>query len=207
MAFGIRELAHRAFYYAMLFRKNDQAQIKTFGLDFAYSAGRTHTKGTMADNARFMSSNRVKNDANYTAAFCEPAFKINDTMYTTPILARYEQIMSGLPRLSQNDVTSYKKDCRVKPDNDTGVDTGELPRFACNDILQEEAASLEKLKSLLTGQTKLPADQLEKQITELVQDREYLFLHFPDGQKFAYTQSFLNRIRVEIDYYLKILKR
>ncbi|MBR5400409.1 MAG: DUF115 domain-containing protein [Treponema sp.] len=196
-----------AFYYAMLFRKNDQVQIKTFGLDFAYSAGRTHTKGTMADNARFMSSNRVKNDANYTAAFCEPAFKKNDTMYTTPILARYEQIMCGLPRLSQNDIASYKKDCRVKPDNDTGVYTGELPRFACNDILQEEAASLEKLKSLLTGQTKLPADQMEKQITELVQDREYLFLHFPDGQKFAYTQSFLNRIRVEIDYYLKILKR
>ena len=36
---------------------------------------------------------------------------------------------------------------------------------------------------------------------------EDLYLHFPDGHKFQYTQSFLNRVRVEIEYYLKILKR
>ena len=47
----------------------------------------------------------------------------------------------------------------------------------------------------------------KEKITQLVQDREYLYLHFPDGHKFAYTQSFLNRVRIEIDYYLKILKR
>ena len=46
---------------------------------------------------------------------------------------------------------------------------------------------------------------LKKEITQLIQDREYLYLHFPDGHKFQYSQSFLNRVRVEVDYYLKII--
>ena len=163
----------------------------------------------MADNARFLNSSRIKPDANFAAAFNEPAFKKNEKMFTTPIMARYEQIMANL---------DYEIDCRVKPDNDNTVkpDNDNTVK-SCNDntvnpdkiaqILQKEAASLEQLKSMLTGETKLPADQLEKEITNLIQEREYLYLHFPDGHKFVYNQSFLNRVRIEIDYYLKILKR
>ena len=190
-----------AYYYAMLFRKNDSIPVYTYGLDFSYSAGRTHTKGAMADNARFLNSSRIKPDANFAAAFNEPAFRKNEKMFTTPIMARYEQIMANL---------DYEIDCRVKPDNDNTVksyndNTVKPDKIA--QILQEEAASLEQLKSLLTGETKLPADQLEKEITNLIQEREYLYLHFPDGHKFVYNQSFLNRVRIEIDYYLKILNQ
>ena len=184
-----------AFYYAMLFRKDSSVTVETYGLDFAYSAGRTHTKGTMADNARFQNSNRIKTDTNFGAAFNQTAFKKSDKMYTTPIMARYEQIMNSL---------DYERDCRVKPDNDKVTGVAE-PVEARNDVLRQEAASLEELKSLLTGETKLPAEQLEEKITQLIQDREYLYLHFPDGHKFQYTQSFLNRVRVEIEYYLKII--
>ena len=189
-----------AWYYANIFRKDESVSINTYGLDFAYSAGRTHTKGAMADNARFLKSNRIKNDANFGAAFNEPAFKKDDKMFTTPIMARYEQIMIDLPRhcKEHSDVAIHEK---------AGIGTTGLPRYARNDVLLQEAASLEQLKSLLTGETKLPAEQLEEKITQLVQDREYLYLHFPDGYKFAYTQSFLNRVRVELEYYLKILKR
>ena len=191
-----------AYYYAHIFRKDDSVPIETYGLDFAFSAGRTHTKGTMADNARFQNSNRMKNDANYGAAFNEPAFKKNEKMFTTPIMARYEQIMDSL---------DYERDCRAPfdrlrdRDNDKVTGVAE-PVEARNDVLRQEADSLEELKSLLTGETKLPADQLEKEITKLIVDREYLYLHFPDGHKFAYTQSFLNRVRIEIDYYLKALR-
>ena len=184
-------------YYAHIFKKDDSIPIYTYGLDFAYSAGRTHTKGAMADKARFMNSNRIKSYANFAAAFQEPAFKKNEKMYTTPIMARYEQIMIDLPRHCERSVAIHEK---------AGIGTTGLPRFACNNILLQEAASLEQLKALLTGQTKLPSEQLEEKITQLIQDREYLYLHFPDGHKFAYTQSFLNRIRVEIDYYLKIIE-
>ena len=189
-----------AFYYATIFRKNDKVPIYTYGLDFSYSAGRTHTKGAMADNARFMTSSRIKTDANYGAAFNKPAFKKNEIMYTTPIMERYANLMNELLSHCEehSDVAIHEK---------TGIDTDGLPRCARKDIIQKERASLLELKSLLTGEKQLPAEELEKEITQLVQDREYLYLHFPDGHKFQYTQSFLNRVRVEIEYYLKILKR
>ena len=187
-----------AFYYATIFRKNDKVPIYTYGLDFSYSAGRTHTKGAMADNARFMTSSRIKTDANYGAAFNKPAFKKNEIMYTTPIMERYANLMNELLSHCEehSDVAIHEK---------TGIDTDGFPCCARKDIIQKERASLLELKSLLTGEKQLPAEELEKEITQLVQDREYLYLHFPDGHKFQYTQSFLNRVRVEIEYYLKIL--
>ena len=182
------------YYYAHIFRKDNSVPVYTYGLDFAYSAGRTHTKGAMADNARFMTSNRLKTDANYGAAFNEPAFKKDEKMYTTPIMERYAQLM----RHCEQSVAIHEK---------TGIDTAGLPRSARNDIVQKERASLLELKSLLTGEKQLPEAELQKEITRLIQEREYLFLHFPDGHKFAYTQSFLNRVRVEVEYYLKIIER
>ena len=178
-----------AFYYALLFRKDKSIPIKTYGLDFSYSAGRTHTRGAMADNARFFNSSRIKNDANYAAAYNEPAFKKNDKMFTTPIMVRYEQILESLCVL-----------------DDIGVpELVEGPQNIAQ-ILQDEADALQELKSLLTGEKKLPAEQLEAKLTQLIQEREYLYLHFPDGHRFAYTQSFLNRVRFEIDYFLKIIR-
>ena len=181
-----------AWYYATLFRKDSSIPIYTYGLDFAYSAGRTHTKGTMADNARFMTSSRIKTDANYGAAFNEPAFKKDEKMYTTPIMERYANLMTALRQAQEPKILEI--DCRVKPDNDNIIS-----------YLNKERESLLELKSLLTGEKKLPETELQKEITLLVQEHEYLYLHFPDGHKFQYTQSFLNRIRVEIEYYLKII--
>ena len=88
-----------AYYYATIFRRDDSIPIYTYGLDFAYSAGRTHTKGTMADNARFINSCRLKPDTNFAAAFNETAFR-DGSMYTTPILQRYRQMFDAL-RLSE----------------------------------------------------------------------------------------------------------
>jgi hypothetical protein len=186
-----------AYYYATIFRKDSSVPVYTYGLDFAYSAGRTHTKGAMADNTRFQTSSRIKTDGNFDAAFNEPAFKKNEKMFTTPIMERYEVIMDAL-RQAQGPQTST--------DNLVVPEPVEGPQKITS-FLQKERKSLEELKSLLTGKIKLPAEQLQEKITQLVQDREYLYLHFPDGHKFAYTQSFLNRVRVEIDYYLKILNQ
>ena len=197
-----------AWYYATLFKKDNSIPIYTYGLDFAYSAGRTHTKGTMADNARFMTSSRLKTDGNYGAAFNEPAFKKNEKMYTTPIMERYAQIF----RHCERSVAIHEKDCRAPfeslrdRDNDTVVvEPVETTTDKISIILKQETSSLQELKSLLTGEKQLPAEELQKEITLLIQEREYLYLHFPDGHKFAYTQSFLNRVRVEIEYYLKII--
>ncbi len=180
-----------AWYYAMLFRRDNSVPVQTYGLDFAYSAGRTHTKGTMADNARFISSSRIKPDANYAAAFCQPAFK-NGDMYTTPIMVRYKEIMAALREPQGPQMQAQISEALEGPDK--------ISLF-----LNQEAAALEELKDLLTGKKQLPQDQQQKEITKLICEREYLYLHFPDGHKFQYTQSFLNRVRVEVDYYLKVL--
>ena len=194
-----------AFYYAHILRKDDSVPIYTYGLDFAYSAGRTHTKGTMADNARFMTSSRIKPDANYAAAFCQPAFK-NGDMYTTPIMVRYKEIMAAL----RQDSLAITDDVQVFEENLVSSRSERLPEALegpdkISLFLNQEAAALEELKDLLTGKKQLPQDQQQKEITKLICEREYLYLHFPDGHKFAYTQSFLNRVRIEVEYYLKVL--
>ncbi len=191
-----------AWYYANIFRKDASVPVYTYGLDFAYSAGRTHTKGTMADNARFISSSRIKPDANYAAAFCQPAFK-NGKMFTTPILQRYSDLFMALRQAQGPQVQTQGPQVHLHKDS-VALEPVEGPGKTSL-ILKKEAAALQKLKDLLTGQKKLPEDQLQKEITALICQREYLFLHFPDGHKFQYTQSFLNRVRVEVDYYLKVL--
>ena len=190
-----------AYYYANVFRKNASVPVYTYGLDFAYSAGRTHTKGAMADNARFMNSSRIKNDANFGAAFCEPAIK-NGDMFTTQILQRYADLMMAL-RQAQGPQTQVQGPQIQKHDGVPELVEGQSQKL--KNYLQKEKESLEKLKALLTGEKQVPPEDLEREITALVTEREYLYLHFPDGHKFVYTQSFLNRIRIEVDYYLKVL--
>ena len=197
-----------AYYYANVFRKNASVPVYTYGLDFAYSAGRTHTKGAMADNARFMNSSRIKNDANFGAAFCEPAVK-NGDMFTTPILQRYADLMMALRQAQGPQIQDHGPQIQSQGTqtlNQDGVpEPVEGQSQKLKNYLQKEKESLEKLKALLTGEKQVPPEELEREITALVTEREYLYLHFPDGHKFVYTQSFLNRIRIEVDYYLKVL--
>lgn len=44
----------------------------------------------------------------------------------------------------------------------------------------------------------------EEKLLNLLEQHEYLYLHFPDGYKKPnLSQSFLKRIRAEIDFFLK----
>ena len=51
----------------------------------------------------------------------------------------------------------------------------------------------------------LSKEELQEKITKIASQTDYLFLHFPDGHQFVYEQSFLNRIRNEIDFFLKVI--
>ena len=74
------------------------------------------------------------------------------------------------------------------------------------DYLISEREELIYLKDILTGNKKIPENELQDFLSKTISDKEYLFLHFPDGHQFQYNQSFLNRVRVEIDYFLGIIK-
>ncbi len=73
------------------------------------------------------------------------------------------------------------------------------------DYLSNERKALKELCNLLTGKTDLKDKELLEEIKKIAEPREYLYLHFPDGYKFSTSQSFLNRIRTEIDYFLKFI--
>ncbi len=142
-------------------------------------------------------------------------FVSHDRSFIQQLATQVLHLEPGHAKYFPGDYTYYLEQMEKQnegPDNSGGLGKSGVPEPVegpqkITSFLQKERKSLEELKSLLTGKIKLPAEQLQEKITQLVQDREYLYLHFPDGHKFAYTQSFLNRVRVEIDYYLKILNQ
>ncbi|MGN0728613.1 6-hydroxymethylpterin diphosphokinase MptE-like protein [Treponema sp.] len=210
-----------ATYIALQLRKDASIPVFVAGLDFSYSTGATHAKGTMAWKQRFINSGRLNPIENYDAAFslsAQPAVSKNGkTVRTTKILLQYAQQFRIMFKNEQN-----LFDCSA-----TGIPIG-IPQkllFAAEksvtqeekksnrkntlDFCRKEKESLEKLRSLLSeGENSVFRDEkipLEEQIRKLAEKREYLFLHFPDGCTFKMEKSFLKRIRAETDYFIKQL--
>ena len=72
------------------------------------------------------------------------------------------------------------------------------------EFLKNEKDKLLRIKNILTGTEKLSPESTEKTLTKLITSSDYLYLHFPDGWQFNYSQSFLNRIRNEVEFFLKL---
>ena len=223
-----------AVYYALKFRKNENIPVYVTGLDFSYSTGLTHTKGALAHLLRLIHANRLQPAQNYAAAHGLGTEKITDkngqTVITTPTLKSYATMFRnffaseknlfdlgesgidlGLPRAG---IDSFVANA---PRNDGGrceADTfrhceaegrGNPYAKEIETFLQNERKALENLRDLLTGKTELKDDKLLEEIRKIAEPREYLYLHFPDGFKFSLEQSFLNRIRIELNYFLKLI--
>jgi len=75
-----------------------------------------------------------------------------------------------------------------------------------NDFLKEELAALSRLKNILTGKKVIPQKDVDATIMSILKQREYLYIHFPDGYAPSCEKQFLNRVRIEIDYFIKIIK-
>ncbi len=213
-----------AVYYALKFRKDESIPVYVCGLDFSYSPGLTHTKGALANILRLIGANKLLPSQNYNAAFSNGAFPVLDkngrTFITTPTLQSYAQMFnnffagsknlfdageSGLPlAIEKSKPDSHDKNLemtvKIRDENYSTEDKREIENY-----LENEKKALEYLKSLLTGKTELRGNELIKEIQKIAAPREYLYLHFPDGWRFSTDQSFLNRIRTEIDFFLKYL--
>ena len=74
------------------------------------------------------------------------------------------------------------------------------------EYFENEKNKLQKIKNILTGKENIQEELLENTLTTLITSCDYLYLHFPDGWMFSYTQSFLNRVRSEIDFFLKLFE-
>lgn len=206
------------FYYALCFRKNDSVPIYTYGLDFAYTKGRTHGKGTLACKNLFLNQDRFHSIYNFNSAFSKDSVYLQETdTYSTPLLLSYAALFVNLFGNEQykNVYNSSEISNLIKlpfrlPQPFVGSEKAKQPvefkisSEKLSSYFEQEKNALLKLKTLLTEKTNLTADQLKEEIKKMVTCREYLYLHFPDGHHFSYTQDFLNRIRIEIDYFLKI---
>ena len=72
------------------------------------------------------------------------------------------------------------------------------------DFLETEIRNLTELKSIMAGTT-LPENP-DAAIAKYARQMDYLYIHFPDGYRgYQQEESFLKRMRIEIDYFLKTL--
>ena len=228
-------------YYALRFRKDDEVPIFIYGLDFSFSAGITHGKGTPAHTNRLLSVNRLNPLQNYSSAFSESTQTVTDKkglkIYTTHILSSYAATFNSLFQNEKNLFDSSetglpleipaaapsvsnipdKTDIRVKPEYDSNFlsfscstplsfscSTRESPKLT--QFFANESVALTELKDILTGKITLSEEERNKRILELIDQREYLYLHFPDGHKISTDVSFLKRVRAEIEIFLKIFR-
>lgn len=209
-------------HYALLFRKDDSIPVYVTGLDFSYSAGLTHTKNTLAHITRLTQSSRLLPVQNYGAAFNSSTIKFldkrNNVFFTTPTLQTYAATFNNVFINTKNlfdagecgiPLTILRgtplADSKVLHEKIEIKEYSELQKEHVKNYIKAEKESLLKLRSLLTGQIILPENELKEEIIKLATSKEYLYLHFADGYDFTYSQSFLNRIRIEIDYFLKWL--
>jgi len=209
-------------HYALKFRKDESIPVYVTGLDFSYSAGFTHTKNTLAHITRLTQNNRIIPVQNYGAAYNSSTIKFldkkNNEFFTTPTLQTYA--------ITFNNVFMYEKnlydagECGIPltilqgtplPSKQTNAESqitsaySELQKKEIELYIDSQKQELSKLRSLLTGEIQCSEEELKSQIIKIAASKEYLYLHFADGYDFSYNQSFLNRIRTEIDYFLKWL--
>lgn len=215
-----------AVYYALKFRKDKSIPVYVTGLDFSYSAGVTHTKGALAHITRLASNTRLLPVANYNAAFSYGSDKILDksgkTLYTTVTLksyaAMFNSFFAGVENLFDVGESGIKLDIPHKDIDCFVAHDASATQCHCEsegrsnpfdneikDFLATEHSALEYLRDLLTGNTELTGEALLEEIKKTAAPREYLYLHFADGWQFSTNQSFLNRIRTEIDFFLKYI--
>lgn len=203
--------------YALKFRKNNTIPVFVYGLDFSYSKGCTHAKGTMAHLQRLFSTNRLIPVENYTASFSigtQSFFDQNNKeMITSQNLKNYADLFINKYSSNKNLFTATKKGIQLNipfkspvryEKNEIHLDNNYNSDYSSIiDYLKTEKSALLELRDILSGKIKLSPSETNIKIEQLAKYREYLYLHFPDGYKFSMEISFLKRIRTEIDYFLK----
>lgn len=251
---------------ALFLRKNSDIPVYVSGLDFSYSPGITHAKGTVSHKRQLALVSKLKSIFNFDSTFGTGTTFIKDKsenkMITSVALSNYARLFKdlytdeknlfdittsgldlGLSRkdfksevsnilsdditlqtniTSKSDITSTSSACEFYDKLSNSQFTADKLKLISN-YLTDEKLALETLKDILTygdeskyrkasseNSTTQNSDSknisLEEQIDSLILPREYLYLHFPDTPQNTNRQSFLNRVRIETDFFLKELK-
>ncbi|MCR5218284.1 6-hydroxymethylpterin diphosphokinase MptE-like protein [Treponema sp.] len=221
-----------AVYIALKLRFNEDVKVFTLGLDFSYSPGLTHSKNAPAHIARLASSDRKKTVENYEAVFSTASFfapdKSGKNVCTTKVLSLYASQFKnefrgiknlydagksgldlGLPPADKILIEESIKKSRTNE----GVINEKALQGSCpfvSDFLRKEKEELEEACDLLSrGEESLYRKKdlsLDVQLKMLLEKKDYLYLHFPDGFEYSGDVQFLKRVKAEILYFLKQCK-
>ena len=210
-----------ATYLALNLRKDETIKVFVSGLDFSFSAGKTHANGAPANIALQSYSNRLSPAANYNVTYNIGTSKFLDKSaqqkYTNVALNGYANIFNDffaneinlfdattsgiklnipylLPQATNNQISS-------KIIANEYYSKSQIQKVI--DFLNNELEKLNELKDILTSKIILSETERNKKILEIISEREYLFLHFPDGTHPSLKIDFLKRIRTEIDFFEK----
>lgn len=195
-AFG--SVGNTAYVLALLIRRDNSVPVYHYGLDFAYSVGKTHAKGTPAHKRQLGGMFRLKGAENFNASFGPGVIKLPDSApfpFTTLLLSGYADTFRQL-----------KAQGGVVINEINGAFAQKTKNEKVDSYIRQEKEALIRLKDLLSGKTELPEKERSEEIKKLLKNREYLYLHFPDGYKLSMDLSFLKRVRGEIDGFLKLME-
>lgn len=213
---------------ALKIRANTSVPVFVTGLDFSFSCGKTHATSSFHDSTKRCFSTKINGIENFSSSFSGDSKKVkginNKTVITTTPLFNYAELFKfrfsnkinlfdarnfgvslGIPHKEplsddiikiENKVFIQKIECSKKQTRITKT----------KEWLLNEKNALNEIKDIFIGKTQFTSEKEKMQkLSDLITPREYLYLHFPDGYKVDFSQSFLNRIRIELDYFLKII--
>ena len=210
-----------ATYIALKLRKDESVKVFVSGLDFSFSAGKTHANGAPANIALHSYSNRLVPAANYNASYGIGTSKFldksNQQKYTNVALNGYANIFNDFFANAVNLFDSTTSGIKLSipyalPQiaNNESLNNSTTNEYYSNsqiqkviDFLNDELEKLNELKDIFTNKTNIPEEDRNARILEIISEREYLFLHFPDGTHPSLKIDFLKRIRTEIDFFAK----
>ena len=216
---------------ALNIRASENIPVFVSGMDFSYSRGSTHLKDSFHEKLRRISEFRLNRGKAFSASFGSGAIKVsaemckgaqkNRELITTANLTGYAELFNyvfkgtpnlfdvsshglrlELPAANPEEIIKSYGSCRIMQESSKDSFTESRIR----DFINGEISALEELKDIFTGKITLSENEINSRIKELLESREYLYLHFPDGYRLNFSQAFLNRIRIEIEYFLKILR-
>ncbi len=209
---------------ALYLRKDTDIPVFFAGLDFSFPVGKTHAKESPHIKESLHSCNRLSPIGNVAMSFRHGAFLfknqpiklVSDSglkVYADLFNERYKNEKSlyslssyglvydgfycdeqkAISILSMFDHVDLPSDFLVVSEDSLTVEA----------FYEDEKERLEAIKSMLTGTAELN----EAALLKLLKDCSYLYDHFPDGHKGAnLRQDFLNRVRSEVDVFLKSIE-
>ena len=220
---------------ALFLRKNSDIPVIFTGLDFSYPLGKTHCRETPQHKARLINTDRFHSIENYDASYSSKSLKLTGkngkTFFSEPALLSYAKLFSvrykntenlfdiseeglnlGAKLLETNALREYLEKINESIENNTGCSKNTADNKITDGAKSAEAfvkahhEKLIRIKEILTSKNGTNKES-EKELKALLTECSYLYMHFPDAAKgLSMTESFLKRIRAELNYFIKITR-